>query len=265
MSETKQDNTVDAQTPESAPAQENVESEKPDHGDDAPAHYEVHVEQYAHYDRSGESGYDESMQDSLRYAAQTPFARFLFDLFKILTRPGTFWKEQDAHPASIGQLHFPHLVVLVGLRAIALFVGKLLQPESDAVSVLVHVLFQIVLMFVSIWTLALLISGILSLGGGGFHYERSLRYVGYAVTPMLFVGIIQIIPIPWMGIACELLAMPWAFVVLGAGVLPYLKVRAERAPTFAGLFCGLMLCVWSLLQLLLPTLLPFAEGVATVP
>ena len=168
----------------------------------------------AHYDRASESGYDEQTQDNLRYAAQTPFARFLFDLVRILTRPSTFWKEQDAHPATIAQLHCPHLVVLILLRAIALFVGELLQPGSEVLSILAHSLFQIVLMFISIWTLALLISGILSLSGGGFHYERALRYVGYAVTPMLFVGIIQIIPLPWLGIACDLLAMPWAFVVL---------------------------------------------------
>ncbi|MBR4984885.1 MAG: YIP1 family protein [Proteobacteria bacterium] len=223
----------------------------------APAHYAVDVQHYAHYDRETDSGYTPEFQKSLTYAARTPFARFMIDFMLILTRPGMFWKGQAEHPATLGQLHFPHLFILVILRTLMAFLGGLLQPEPVFSHALIQAGTQALLIFVLIWGLALVISGISTLTGQVVHFDRALRYVGYSVTPNLFVGIISIIPVPYLATVCDFLAMPWTFLVMGAGVHAYLKIKPEVAPTVTGLFCGLMLCMWTALPMLIPAILEF--------
>ena len=220
------------------------------------AHYEVHVSHYAKYESiSPEPTYSQEMQHSLSYAAQTPLMRFFKDLFTVLLHPGAFWKGQATHPATMGQLHFPHLAVLIALRMIAVFTGTALLPETSISRVLLQAVVQGILIFVSIWVFGLAVAGITAIGGGGFHYDRGIRFSGYVMTPTLFVGIISIIPVPYMSTICDLLSMPWAFVVLGAGVLPYLKIKNENAPVITGLFCGLLLCLWGVMPMLIPFLM----------
>ena len=162
------------------------------------AHYEVSVCRYAHYDKASGSDYDDAMQKRLKYASRTPMSRFFLDFVTILTRPRAFWKGQSEHPASLGHLHGPHLTLLVLIRAISVVVGGVLQAGTDLSQVVIQAVSQAILIYVSVWVLALLISGILSLAGQGFHYDRAVRFVGYSITPMLFVSIISMIPVPWM-------------------------------------------------------------------
>ena len=224
----------------------------------APAHYAVDVQHYAQYDKQTDSGYSPEFQKSLNYAARTPMTRFFIDFVLILTRPGAFWRGQDEHPASLGQLHFPHLFILVILRTLMAFLGGLLQPEPVFSRVLIQAATQALLIFVLIWGLAMIISGISTLIGQRIHYDRALRYVGYSVTPNLFVGIISIVPVPYLATVCDFLAMPWTFLVMGAGVHAYLKIKPELAPTMTGLFCGMMLCMWTAMPMLIPELLRFS-------
>ena len=236
-------------------------SEKPEEqpkSSAAPAHYAVDVQHYAQYDKQTDSGYSPEFQKSLNYAARTPMTRFFIDFVLILTRPGAFWRGQDEHPASLGQLHFPHLFILVILRTLMAFLGGLLQPEPVFSRVLIQAATQALLIFVLIWGLAMIISGISTLIGQRIHYDRALRYVGYSVTPNLFVGIISIVPVPYLATVCDFLAMPWTFLVMGAGVHAYLKIKPELAPTMTGLFCGMMLCMWTAMPMLIPELLRFS-------
>ena len=216
--------------------------------------YEVKVHRYAHYEDTGDV-YSQEMQNSLNYASRTPFGRFFYDFVFILTRPESFWKAQELHPVTLGQLIWPHLVILVVLRMIAVFVGGILMSEPVISTVLIQTLMQGFLIFVLVLIFALLISGISALTGAGFQLDKGIRFSGYCITPILLMGIISIIPVPYLGIVCDMLAMPWAFVVLGAGVLPYLKIKPERSPSLTGLFCGILVILWSVLPLLIPNLI----------
>lgn len=223
----------------------------------APARYAVDVQHYAQYDKDTDSGYTPELQKSLNYAARTPLTRFFLDFLLILTRPGAFWRGQDEHPATLGQLHFPHLFILVTLRTLMAFLGGLLQPEPVFSRALIQAATQALLIFVMVWGLALIISGISTLTGQRIHYDRALRYAGYSITPNLFVGIISIVPVPYLATICDFLAMPWTFLVMGAGVHAYLKIKPEIAPTMTGLYCGMMLCMWTAMPMLIPALLQF--------
>lgn len=217
------------------------------------AKYTVNVEKYAHYEDNGEV-YSQEMQRSLTYAAKSPIGRFVHDFFLLLIRPGAFWQQQNEHPATLLQLHFPHLAILVLLRMIAVFVGGFLIPTSDLTTVIIQSVTQGFLIFVLVWCFAVIIAGITAITGKGFHIDRGLRFAGYSITPILFTGIIAFIPVPYLATIFDLLAMPWAFVVLGAGILPYLNVKSDRAPIVSALLCGILMFLWAVLPMLIPHL-----------
>lgn len=220
------------------------------------ARYEVNVTNYAHYEKHDEV-YTPETKKCLSYAARTPFVRFFLDFAAILAHPAAFWRGQDLHPATLGQLHWPHLTLLILLRTIAVFIGGILQPDPAIHQVIIQAVTQGLLIFLLTWAMALIVAGISALSGGGFHYDKALRFVGYGITPLLFAGLIGIIPLPWLSTVCDLLAMPWAFVVMGAGVLPYLKIKSDNAPIISALICGLLLCLWGAMPMLIPFLLSF--------
>ena len=228
---------------------------------DAPAeekeeeHYEVHVQHYANYDKTDDSGYGEQVQKNLKYASKTPWARFIVDFTTVMVRPIHFWEEQAEHPATLGQVHFPHLVVLVLLRAVSIFVGNVFLDGTDKLHQLVSVVAQALLIFVFVWLLALIYSAIMAVVSKGFHFSKCLNFVAYAVTPLLVIQVLSVFPIPYMNTICDIIALPYVFVVLGAGMLPFLKVPEKTAPVLCGLFCGLMACLWSVLPILMPSLI----------
>lgn len=244
------------ETPDAGVDQDKVESciDTKENGGGSHVHYAVNVKKYADYSGVHEF-YSDDEKSNLRYAGKTPFARFCSDLFYVLTRPSAFWRSQERHPATTGQLIFPHLTVLICLRGLALFASSLMRAEAVVYQSLVQVLAQEFLIFVLVFVLALLISALTALTGGGFSYERSVRFVGYGITPLIFVGIVSIIPLPYFSTFCDLLAMPWAFVVMGAGILPCLRIDVQRAPTMSALFCGLLLCLWGGMPILIPYLI----------
>lgn len=228
-----------------------IQSEKaePSH-----AYYESEVSHYARYDKL-DSGYSEATRNSLIYASQTPFKRFFGDLVMVLTRPGAFWKAQDEHPATTSQLYWPHLTVLVLLRTAAIMGGGAFQHALNDIPLGQLILMagiQALMIYILVWILALLISGISTLSGIGFQFDRAQRFVGYSLTPILVVGILSLIPLSYVDTICDLIAMPWAFLVMGSGVLPYLKLKSEQGPVLTGLFCGLLLTLWGLVPILIP-------------
>ena len=239
----------DLQLPVSDHSEEKVDVPKTEN-----ARYEVNVQHYAQYDKTETSGYSAETRKSLTYAARTPFARFFLDLGLILSRPSLFWRGQAEHPATLVQVHCPHLLVLIVLRTAAIILSGLFKSDQEISQVLVQAGTQALLIILLVWGLALLI---VPLTGRGFRYDKAVRFVGYGITPILFVGIVSIIPVPYLGTICDLLAMPWAFVVLGAGMLPYLKLKPEHAPVLTGLICGLLFCLWGVLPILIPYLIDF--------
>ena len=221
---------------------------------EAPARYEVSVKHYARYDDSLPS-YPPEVADNIRYASRNAFARFFIDFASVLARPSSFWKGQAAHPASLFNVYFPHLALLVVLRMAAFFIGGMLRAGSAPAALWVQTAAQGFLIFLLVWIMALAVAATTAVSGAGFRFDRALRFVAYGITPMLFVGIVGVIPLPYLPQICDLLAMPWAFVTMGCALLPYLNVKPSHAPVLSSLYCGLLLCLWGALPMLIPILL----------
>ena len=216
--------------------------------------YEVSVVRYARYD-DAQPGYAPEVVASIHYASRSAMWRFCTDFVAILARPSSFWKGQDAHPATLLQLHIPHLAILVVLRMAAFLVGGSLRPDYAFSVLIVQTLVQGFLIFLLVWSMSIAVAAAMTVSGAGFHLDRALRFVAYGITPLLFVGIVGVIPLPYLTQICDLLAMPWAFVTMGCAVLPYLHAKEKHAPILSALFCGMLLCLWGALPMLIPYLL----------
>ena len=71
-------------------------------------------------------------EDNRPAAEANTFSTFLTRVLHILARPSDFWEELREVATPVRHLMFPHLMVLVGVRAGAGFVGDLLQSVSLA-------------------------------------------------------------------------------------------------------------------------------------
>ncbi|GEM_PF-6882741 len=216
------------------------------------ARYEVDVQRYANYDGT-ESGYSEDVEEAILYAARSPFSRFFSDLPSILTRPGYFWRGQVEHPATMAQLHWPHLSILIVIRALFKFIGAVQNVSIG--NALTLAISEIILIFALVWGMGLILSGFLAVTGRKGGIGRAVRFVGYSITPLLVVGIISMIPIPLLAPVMDVIAMPWAFVIMGAGVYHYLREKPESIAMVTALLCGLLLILWSLLPMFIPQIL----------
>ena len=217
--------------------------------------YEVNVSHYANYsDESKQDVYSDGTKENLKYAAKTPGSRFFSDFVNVIARPMHFWESQNAHPATISEVFLPHLLTLIILRALAYFVGGMLKAESEFSHVLVQTLTQVLMIFVFILAFAFCTSTVTAIVGRTLNFNRAFKFSAYAITPILVTGILSVIPVPHIATICDLVAMPWAFCVMGCGVVSYLHMPEKSAPPITGLFCGFMMCLWGALPILLPYL-----------
>jgi len=74
------------------------------------------------------------------------------------------------------------------------------------------------------------------------------------LTPLFAIGVLAVIPLPYVSAIADLVMMPYTFYVLAAGVVPALGVAENRAPTRVGLICGALLLLWSTMPTLIPLL-----------
>ncbi len=217
--------------------------------------YQVNVKHYADYDLGHRKNiYSEDTKEKIQYAAKTLWGRFVGDLFSLLFRPKRFWESQEEHPATLTEALLPHLAVLVLIRAIASFIGSFVSSESG-IKALGQALMQGLFIFVFVFTLSLCYSAVVAFTGKSFDYNRSLRFVCYVISPILVAGILSVIPINHFAAICDLLAMPYAFYVMGYGVVTFLKIPEKSASPITGLLCGIMMCLWGALPILLPYVL----------
>ena len=245
---TEPDNPTEPENPTEKASVESTAGESPKQD------YEVSVVHYAQYDDAA-PGYAPEVVASIQYASRNPLSRFFIDFATVLVHPSKFWKGQDAHPATLLHVHVPHLAILVLLRLTASFLGGAFRPQYAPSALIVQTVVQGLLIFVLVWGMSLVVATATAITGAGFHFDRALRFVAYSITPILFVGIVGAIPVPYIAQICDLLAMPWAFVAMGTAILSYLHIKESRAPVISALFCGILLCLWGALPMLIPYLL----------
>lgn len=188
---------------------------------------------------------------------QAPFVSFALNIVNVLFRPNFFWKQQSKYKTALSKLFWPHLLILVSLRSLAFFVGSFLNPEVSFLSAVLQGVSSFILIFLAIFIFAFIIAATSKISGSKFSFSDSLRFISYAVTPLLFIGFLAAIPMPYIRIVADFIAMPHSFFVMGAGIVPLLNIPAKRSAPVAGLFCGILLCVWGALPTLVPILIHF--------
>ncbi len=183
----------------------------------------------------------------------TVWQRFGARLLDVLLRPGHFWRDVRREEISGRELVFPHLVVLISVHAAAGFVGRLLRGGSFGAA-FGEMLTGWISWFAMVGAFAIVAGSFASARGAKLSVRDSGRYAAYGLTPLLVAGVFAAIPFPHVAPIAGMIAMPWAFYVLSAGVVPCLGISSERSATMAGQMCGAALILWTIMPTLLPEL-----------
>ncbi len=186
------------------------------------------------------------------------WGRFVRRLLMVLVRPGAFWERTRSAEVSVSELMWPHVILLVGLRALAGFVGQLWRGAGFWAS-FANFASSFVSWFALVWVFAVVVGSIATARGGKLAAQDPVRFAAFGLTPLFAVGMLAAIPLPYVAPIAELIAMPYTFHVLGLGAVPMLGLPVQKAPSFVGLTCGLLLILWGIM----PTLVPLVVGVLT--
>ena len=188
----------------------------------------------------------------------SPWGRFATRLPKLLLTPKAFWTDFQQQEVTAREVLFPHLLILIGVRSVAGFVGSLLGGDGFG-SAFGALISSFVAWMSLVYVFAIVAASLAGTSGGRLSPNLSLRYAAYGLAPVFLVGMFAVLPFPHVAPVAELIAMPYAFIVLAHGVVPFLGVDPERAPTVVGKLCGALLILWSIM----PTLIPAVVGAIT--
>ena len=176
---------------------------------------------------------------------------FIGRVLRILVRPSHEWDKVSKQDQKIASVLWPHVLVLILARAGAELIGHLLQDWSIGAA-LVDFAFSVLSWFVLVWIFAFASLSIASTRGSArLAATDAVRFAAYGLTPLFVVGILSVIPVPYVSQVADVVTMPYAFYVLSVGVVPMLRVPEKSAAAVAGLTNGLLLLLWALLPNLL--------------
>lgn len=172
---------------------------------------------------------------------------FLARVLLVLTRPTKAWERLSREEVPIGELLWPHVVVLLLARGGAELVGRLLEGWTIGAA-LADFAMGVISWFVLVWVFSFVAGSLASTRGGArLAAGDALRFGAYGLTPLFVVGLIGLFPLPYVSQIAAVLAMPYAFYVLAVGVRPMLHVEDKEAAAVTGLMCGALVLAWALL------------------
>lgn len=184
-----------------------------------------------------------------------PWGRFFARMMLILVRPTKAWDRLAKEEVGIGELLWPHALVLILARGCAELVGHLLEGWKLGAA-LADLAFGVLSWFVLVWVFSFVAGSVASTRGGArLAAGDAMRFGAYGLTPLFAVGMISVIPFPYVSQIAGVLAMPYAFYVLAVGVRPMLHVDDKDAAAVTGLVCGALVLAWALLPNLIGLIL----------
>lgn len=185
----------------------------------------------------------------------SPWGRFFGRLIQVLLRPTKAWERIAGESVPIGEVLWPHAVLLILARAGAELIGHLLEGWGIGTA-LADFGLGVISWFVLLWVFAFVAGSVASARGrAGLAAGDALRFGAYGLSPLFAVGLLSVVPLPYVSQVAGVLAMPWAFYVLGVGVHPMLHVKDEQAAAVTGLVCGALVLAWALLPTLMGLIL----------
>lgn len=178
------------------------------------------------------------------------FGRFVSRLGKAIARPEAFWQDIKRSTPPLGEVVFPHIVVLVGARSVSLFLGALFAGQGFGTA-LGQLFTSFITCFAFVWAFAFAAVTIASARGGRPSLNEGVVFAAYAAIPMLLVSVLGLVPLPIVVRIADMLAMPVSFYVLSLGVRELLGVAEAKLPSAVALLCGAVLVLWGLMPSLM--------------
>ncbi len=179
------------------------------------------------------------------------WSRFFKRLIKLLARPAAFWETVREEEISLGEIMWPHIILMIGIRALAGLIGSLLSGGT-AMAAMAAFASSFLSWLALVWVFAIIVGSVATARGARISARDPLRFAAYGLAPLFLVGILAAVPLPYVAPIAELIAMPYTFHVMALGVVPLLGVPLKRAPQTVGLLCGLLVVLWGIMPTLVP-------------
>ncbi|NMC69392.1 MAG: YIP1 family protein [Myxococcales bacterium] len=176
---------------------------------------------------------------------------FFGDLVEVLFAPAAFWERARAEGPGGYRAIWIHLLVLIGLRAVAGFGGALLRGAGIGAA-FGQFFSGMLAAFALVWLFAAIVAGVTAGSTGRTTVRETFRFAAYGLTPLFVVGVLAVVPLPYVAPIADLVLMPYTFYVLGVGLVPALGVPEKSAPGRVALVCGSLLVLWSVMPTLIP-------------
>lgn len=153
----------------------------------------------------------------------------------ILITPKTEWYEIDAEETSIAQIYMGYVIPLMGLSAIAGLIGAILNlviggtfTTLSFLIVLVTLLLSFVVGLGILYLLALIVDKLAPTFEASPHMPSAFKLVAYGSTAGWVVGLLGILPIPYIGILIVLLSLYNLYLVY-TGLPVVMRAPPEKA------------------------------------
>lgn len=176
---------------------------------------------------------------------------FFGNLFEVLFSPAAFWERTRAGGPADYRPIWIHLLVLVGLRSVAGFGGALLRGVGFGAA-FGQLFSGLIAAFAMVWLFTAIVASLTAASAGKTTVRDTFRYAAYGLTPLYAIGVLAVVPLPYVAPIADLVLMPYTFYVLGVGVVPALGVSEKAAPGRVALICGSLLVLWSIMPTLIP-------------
>ncbi|MBN1773954.1 MAG: YIP1 family protein [Deltaproteobacteria bacterium] len=182
-------------------------------------------------------------------AAKRP--SFLGDLFGVLFSPTAFWARPRPTGLPEAKPIWIHLAILIGIRSVAGFGGALLRDVGLGAA-FGQLFSGLVAAFAMVWLFTAIVASLTAGTAGRATVRETFRYAAYGLTPLFAIGVLAVVPLPYVTPIADLVLMPYTFYVLALGVVPALGVAEKAAPGRVALICGSLLVLWSIMPTLIP-------------
>ncbi len=176
---------------------------------------------------------------------------FFADMFNVLASPTAFWERVRAAGPPAYRPIWLHLAILVGLRSVAGFGGALLRGVGLGAA-FGQLFSGLLSAFLTVWLFAAIVASLTAGAVVKTTIRETFRYAAYGLTPLFVIGMLAVVPLPYVTPIADLVLMPYTFYVLAVGAVPALGVPEKQAPGRVALICGALLVLWSIMPTLIP-------------
>ena len=161
---------------------------------------------------------------------------------RLLLSPGTEWDTIDNEGADVAQIYQGYILPLVGIAAIAQFIGLVIAGAGLVLALEMAILYG-AMTAAMVYVVALIINALAPQFGAKEEFGQAFKVAAYSPTPIWVALFLSILPL--IGGIAALIGLAYSLYLLYLGLPKLMKAAADKALiyTLAVIGCELVIGV----------------------